>query len=200
MRDEPETRLSEAEAVALTGLREPVTPPQDLEPRIIATLEARNLLRNRGTRLPFPFRPLLAAAAAVLIFLSGRAVGQREIAAEGPAGASQFMLLLFEDDRYTAPRPGREMERVAEYGEWARGLAERGVAVSGDELLPEGVTVDGAGTASSVRPGVPETPVGRFAGYFIVDGEDMDEAIGIARETPHLRYGGRVAVVPLAGH
>ena len=200
MRDDSEARLSEAEAAALAALRMPATPPEQLEQRIVDALPLRAAAHPQRTKLGSVGRPLLATAAAVIIFLAGRATADRGLAPEPGAEAAQFMILLFEDAAYAQPEPGEEGARAAEYGNWAGDLTARGIRIEGDELLPGGVTLTRAGAGASLESGVPGTPAGRFAGYFIVGSSDMDQAIGIARETPHLRYGGRIAVIPLAGH
>jgi hypothetical protein len=201
MHDEPETtQWSEAEAATLAALREPATPAPGLEERVLDGLEARRLVQRKRSFLSPRFRPFLAAAAAVFLFLAGRSVGQRQITAADPVTGPRFMILVFEDGSYEAAPPGREAERVAEYSTWAGQLAERGVPVEGDELLNEGVTVEGAGAYAVLQDGVPTTSAGRLAGFFIVGEDDLDSAVGLARATPHLRHGGRVAVVPLAGH
>jgi hypothetical protein len=200
MRDDSEARLSEAEAAALAALRVPATPPEPLEQRVVDALALRAAAHPRRTKLGSIGRPLLATAAAVIIFLAGRATRERGLAPELRAEEAQFMILLFEDVAYAQPEPGEEGARAAEYGAWAGDLTARGIRIEGDELLPGGVTLTGAGAGASLEPGVPGTPAGRFAGYLIMVGSDMAQAIGIARETPHLRYGGRVAVIPLAGH
>jgi hypothetical protein len=198
MRDDSE--LPKAEAAALAALRVPATPPEQLEQRVVDALPLRVAAHPRRTRLGSIGRPLLATAAAVILFLAGRATSERGLAPEPGGEEAQFMILLFEDVAYAQPAPGEEGARAAEYGNWAGDLITRGIRIEGDELLPGGVTLTRAGTGASIEPGVPGTPAGRFAGYFIVGGSDMEQAIGIARETPHLRYGGRVAVIPLAGH
>jgi len=200
MSDDSDARLSEAEAAALAALRLPVTPPEQFEQRVVDALPFRAPMQSRRTNLGSIVRPLLATAAAVIIFLAGRSIGERRAAPELRSEDAQFMILLFEDAAYVQPEPGQEGARATEYGDWASDLAARGIRIEGDELLPGGVTLTGASGAGSIEPSVPGTPAGRFAGYFIMDGSDMEQAIAIARETPHLRYGGRVAVIPLAGH
>lgn len=195
MRDDVEAKLTDAEAAALSALHTDMNPPPDLEARVLAALA---LQPGRPEPVRSWVRPLLAAAAAVLVFSAGHAVGRRGGAE--PNAEPQFMLLLYEDASYDAPASGRESERVAEYGAWAATVSESGLTIDGDELLEGGVTLTGSGGYASVEQGIPLTTVGRLTGYFIVNGTDLDEAVGIARETPHLRHGGRVAVVPLAGH
>lgn len=192
MRDDVEAKLTDAEAAALSALRTDLNPPSDLEARVFAALPPA------PARPTSWIRPLLAAAAAVLVFFAGHEVGRRGGAA--PADGPQFMLLLYEDESYDAPAPGRESERASEYGAWAAMVSESGLAIDGDELLEGGVTLSGSGGLAALEQGVPVTTAGRLAGYFIVSGTDLDEAVGVARDTPHLRHGGRVAVVPLAGH
>jgi hypothetical protein len=136
---------------------------------------------------------MLAAAVALFAagMLTGRAVGD----ARAPEpGAPRFALLL-----YGGP-PGaddaEEAARVDEYRRWARGLAARGHHVSGEKLGDEAIELAGGGTAPLTSP--PAGEAGSLAGFFLVSATSAAEAELIARSCPHLRYGGRVVVRPVA--
>jgi hypothetical protein len=77
--------------------------------------------------------------------------------------------------------------RAAEYGEWARSLSARGIAVSGDELTSHAELVTNARAAA-----FPDlTSVG---GYFIVEAADDGAAAALAHTCPHIKYGGSIVV------
>jgi hypothetical protein len=201
MEHDPDAGWSAEEAAALARLRTPGEPPRELGQRVLDTLHARGQIRLDPSPARRLVRPALATAAAIVLFLAGMNTGART--AEQPAAAAahpRYMLILFEDESYSHPEPGREGERAAEYGRWAASLSARGMAIQGDELLPGGQTLTAADGRIIMEPGVPVTGAGRIAGYFIVDSDNADQALDLARDTPHLRHGGRVAVVPLAGH
>ena len=80
---------------------------------------------------------------------------------------------------------------LAEYGEWAKEAAERGILQGGERLRP---TADA--TTVRVRGGETLTTDGPFAetkeqlgGYFVVDCKDLDEAIMAASRIPGARTG-----------
>jgi hypothetical protein len=82
MTDDPE--LTPEELAAFVSLPRDAIPPAALEERTVGALRARNLVRPS---VRYPLRLALAAAAAVLLFLGGFAVGHRT--AGQTAGTSQ---------------------------------------------------------------------------------------------------------------
>jgi hypothetical protein len=107
------------------------------------------------------------------------------------------MLLLYEDQAFQGPAPGPEHEYVEEYRRWAEAGHAAGRVVDGAELIP------GAAMLEPHRPGEP-MPVslelagaGRLTGYFVVLAPTIEEAMAIARTSPHLRHQGRIAIAPM---
>jgi hypothetical protein len=99
------------------------------------------------------------------------------------------MLLLYAGG---TPVAGTPDTRRREYADWARGIASRGVAISGEELADEAREV-GVATSDASSPVAPASgPLPR--GYFVVSVPDLDSAQRIAATCPHLRYGGRIVV------
>lgn len=170
---------------SLGRLPREVTPPRALRARVIGDLRTRGLL---GSRRPSGFRLTGAAAAAVVLFLGGAALG-RSMAPVTPAAApdGRFMLLLYEGPAYE--RADREADRVAEYAAWARAQGAR-IAL-GEKLAEEERVLGGSPDPGGAAPEV-------LAGFFIIDADGWDEAMAIARDCPHLRYGGRIAVREIA--
>ena len=127
------------------------------------------------------------AAAAALVFVAGMAAGRQtnrpEPAAPGPE--ARYALLLY--GGYETAAEKASGSRATEYGRWAAGLTV-GRFVSGEELGP--VIGELGGRA-------PE-PV---AGFFLIDAPDEASALAVAKDCPHLKYGGRVIVqkLPRAG-
>jgi len=62
-------------------------------------------------------------------------------------------------------------------------------------LAPEDAT-SGAPTARVAARGV-STRVG-ISGYFVIDAASWEDAVAVARTCPHLRYGGRIILRPVA--
>jgi len=192
--------LTGEEAAALRSLAEGPLPPAGLEDRTTARLAARGLLaRRRGSAW---IKATLATAAAVLIFFAGLKAGSlpgaTQTAPAVPAASaapveSRFALLLYQSPAEVGLAKNEEALRVAEYTGWARGLREQGHDVSGEKLEEK---------RSMIQPQVVSTvqtvslPI---AGFFIISAATLDEALGVARTCPHLKYGGAIEVRPIAG-
>ena len=126
-------------------------------------------------------------AAAVLLLGAGIAAG-RFTAPSGlaPAPTQPRFLLLLSQAPTDSPGDGR----VAEYRAWAIGLREAGRQISGERLAGEAVAVD--------QNSAPQAVNDDTQGYFIVSAASLDEAVALARSSPHVRAGGRVIVRPIA--
>ena len=112
---------------------------------------------------------------------------------------SQYMLLL-----YATEVEGEELaEREAEipvFSELNRSLEEAGLLVAAGRLH----TTTTATTVSAIS-GETELTDGPFAitkealaGYYLVEAENLDQALGVAKRIPLIRYG-RVEVRPVMG-
>ena len=164
-------------------------PPAWLEESIVRELKARGRIRQT----PAARRWIAVAgalAASVILFVAGLAAGgylKRPSAAT--ATDPTFILLLYQDAGYLVPGPEGSEERVAEYRDWARDLGARGRFVGGEKLKDAAETLPPGEGSPPREPGP-----GILAGYFIIAASDPPEAIAIARDCPHLRYGGRIVV------
>ena len=104
----------------------------------------------------------------------------------------RYMLLIYTGEG-AGPEPNSD-EAAAEMQEWfayTEALQEAGVLIGGDPLLPgsSAVTV-------RTRDGVTETTDGPFAetkevlgGYYMVEVDSMEEAVGWGEKIPSVRYG-----------
>jgi hypothetical protein len=164
----------------------PLRAPASLRQRIRGSLLSRGLLSyERRSRARWG----ILAAAAALVFVAGfataRTRAQPQHSAAPPSGTPKYALILyggFEGDTGTA-----HTAREQEYGKWARGLSGDAKFVGGEEL---GRFV-GEYTAQS-ELGAPTT--GRVAGFFLIDASSDAIARRIAKDCPHLKYGGRILV------
>ena len=181
--------------------------PAALRDRTLAAARARGLV---GGHMKMPMMAwVMTAAAAVLMFVVGLGVGgARKESVPAPAGggetasashAPHFALFLFEDARYQTPAADGMEARVQEYSAWAGHLAESGKFVAGDELGSDGRSLwleSGQVSAGAVMS---DAQRGRLTGYFIVAAPTLEDATTLARECPHLKYGGTVEVRPIVG-
>lgn len=186
--------LTGEETAALRSLADGPPPPGELEDRTLARLTARGLLVRR--RRSGWIKAALAAAAGLLIFFAGLKTGARPIAppaAPTALAGSQFVLLLYQSPQEVTLAADVEALRVEEYVGWARRLRAAGRDVSGEKLEeqrsmlqpPAGFAVDAG------------SPL--IDGFFIISAGTLDEALGVARTCPHLKYGGAIEVRPVAG-
>jgi hypothetical protein len=168
--------LTRDERDRLARARVPVEPPSGLEDRTVRALRERGLVRR-----PRPRAIAIGAfaAAAAIVLAAGWAAMSRTAA---PGAGPRFVLLLYAGT--DAPAGTADIRRQ-EYAAWARELASRGVAITGEELGSETLEVGtGASSAADLLP----------RGFFVVSAESLEAAERIAATCPHLRHGGRIAV------
>ncbi len=107
-----------------------------------------------------------------------------------------YMLFLHEDQGQFDGRSHDEMMRIIkEYGAWAAKMREEKRFVGGEKLT------DDAGKVLRNKQGKVVVTDGPYAeskevvgGYFAITAKDYAEACEVAKECPHLKYGGRVEV------
>ena len=112
---------------------------------------------------------------------------------------SQYMLLL-----YATEVEGEELaEREAEipvFLELNRSLEEAGLLVAAGRLHPTttATTVSAISGEAELTDGPFAITKEALAGYYLVEAENLDQALGVAKRIPLIRYG-RVEVRPVMG-
>ena len=188
---EPNGDLTSREREALQRLPREAAPPPELEELTVSALVARGSLRRRASRRLRLREALTAAAAGLLLIVTGWVVGaRRDVAPSDPRPL--FALLLYEGPEYRhAPGEG-ESDRVREYSEWAGERAARGELVAGEKLSEDpDLVVRADGVVDTLVPS-PTAP--RLAGFFVIRASGRPEALALARSCPHVRYGGSVVI------
>jgi len=192
-----EEKLGPREVVALHELTREKTPPDFLEQRIVGALRESQLIRPPW----FVWQRRLVMtggviAAAAVLFTVGAVIGARWNAA--PAvneNQSEFMLLLRNSPRELPTRSSNEaLQRVREYSAWAKKMNQEGVLLDGEKLTDEGQTmnvVDGRSIVSEMEADAKKTAI---AGYFLIHAHNYQQAIGIAEDCPHVKYGGTIEI------
>ena len=104
---------------------------------------------------------------------------------------NQYLLLLHEDPSAQTQSPAEMQSVLAEYSAWAGKMAAEGRLVDGQKLTDDGGRIVTSATAVD-GPYAEAKEV--LAGLFVVNAETYEEAVGLARDCPHLRYGTRVEV------
>jgi hypothetical protein len=161
----------------------------ELEDRVVAALRAEGLLRapRRSSRY------LSLAASLILVFVAGALAGRfapRPVASEDPR--PQFVLLLEEGKEFDASQ-----DHVAEYAAWARALGADGRIVAGEKLKDDAVVLSSQNAAVTIERARVTSNEAAPRGYFVIRARDLDEAIAVAKECPHLKHGGRISLRPI---
>lgn len=171
----------------LADLRRELHAPPTLEGRVVAALKAEGLIRAGAST----WSRLAMIAAALLVFTAGAAAGHL-LSRSSPVvlrpAQARYLLLLAGD--VTPAADGSS--RAAEYGQWARSLAARNIAVSGEELTSHAEIV-ALGPASALPD------LASVGGYFLLEADDDAAAAALARTCPHVKYGGSVIVRRVTG-
>jgi hypothetical protein len=188
--------LTEVERGAFGALPRDAAPPPALEERVVAALKERGLIQSRrSSALRFGV-PIGALAAAVLLFAAGLAVGRRA-GAHAPADPRPEFVLFLQEGKDFDRGFGAADEHVAEYKAWAQALGRQGLIVAGEKLKEEGLFVEKNGSETFIGA---EKVLGSDVaprGYFVIRARDLDQALAIAKDCPHVKHGGRISLRPI---
>jgi hypothetical protein len=191
--DLPQNDLSSDELNSLRTLRLGPNPPAALESRVFRSLRQNGSLRRKKIRS----RILVASAAALLLLVGGWFAGRMFPVARVATSQPRFILLLESSELSADPEiihdSQQEQKRAQEYIQWARSLRVGGRSVSGERLAESGEALDLLG--ASDKQWKPSS--GSLQGFFIISAVNLAQATDLARQCPHLRYGGRIEVRPI---
>lgn len=150
-----------------------------------------------------PWWALIAAAATLATavpttwWLVSRAVPKPAVAQSGIPEASAPSFLLILHGRW--PDAGlvdqaETRRRATEYWAWTTNLAERHVLLAAGDLRWEpGERLDAEAVATQAPASYVDDPT-FLVGMLAVRAASYEDAVALARECPHLRYGGSVSV------
>lgn len=180
-----EEYLNENDQRLFDQLEKELQPPAHIEEQLVNQLKfAGHIVKENKMNIG---RIVIGIAAGILLFLGGTWYGKSTSGHISITPEMGYMLLLHEDEQFT---PGDPMEMFEEYAAWMENTFARGVKITGQELVNEAVLV---------RKGVPNETQGeeaeiRTTGYFILEANSLEEALAVAQENPHVKYGGTVEV------
>ena len=108
----------------------------------------------------------------------------------------KFALLLpHAPDRYTSLPDAEVADIISDYVAWVQDLTEKGVYAGGYKLEDKGGKVLVAG---SDEPTVHDGPFAELAevlgGMMVIEAEDWDAAVAIAKTNPHMRHNQRIEI------
>lgn len=170
----------------LSGLTSELTPPDGLEDRVVAALNADGLLSRRSAPR---WARYIGQAALLLLGLSvGLLIGWQPDVEDN---RDRYLILLYETNQFNTERLSEE-QLSQEYGVWAGKLASQNLFVDGDSLAAD-------------RSLLPANDHSRLAanytasGFFMIRAESAEQAAQIAADCPHLRHGGHVELRRMGG-
>jgi hypothetical protein len=108
----------------------------------------------------------------------------------------KYMLLLHDSvDGFAAMSPEQMQQVIEKYIKWGDGLKAAGVLRDGQKLADE------PGRVMRARNGQVRVTDGPYSetkevlgGYYTVETESYDQAVDLARDCPHLEYGGTIEI------
>ena len=108
---------------------------------------------------------------------------------------AEFILLIREDlSRY--PMPEAELKSlIAAHTKWAKDLSKRGIFKTGYGVDHNGKLLSLVKDKVAVKP-IKDIKTG-IGGFYIIDVEDLDAAIEVAKECPTYKDGDMMEVRPL---
>jgi hypothetical protein len=102
----------------------------------------------------------------------------------------QYILLIYDNEKNQLP-PDERSKLFQEYGAFTQGIMKSGNFKAGDPLQPTSTA-----TTVRVREGKTLTVDGPFAetkeqlgGYYLIEAENLDQAVAIAAKIPSARFG-----------
>lgn len=180
-----EEHLNENDQRLFDQLEKELQPPAHIEDQLVNQLKFEGHIKE--SKMNNIGKIIIGIAASILLFLGGTWYGKSSTNQITITPEMGYMLLLHEDERFT---PGEPMEMFEEYAAWMENTFARGVKITGQELANEAVLIRKG--APNVNQG-DETDV-RTTGYFILEAKSLEEAIAVAQDNPHVKYGGTVEV------
>ena len=185
--------LTPDEKSAYAALPREVAPPAGLEDRVTRAVITADALPD-AARPGSPASPwltgLIRTAAAALIFIAGAAAGRATVPPPPPPPPAPqasayddrppYLLTLYGNAPLARKTPEELFE---EYSAWARQLYDGGHLIASARLEDDRDVFGDWGWVPTERlPG----------GFFYIRASSREEAQAIARESPHVRYGGAV--------
>lgn len=164
----------------MNSLPREVAPPPELEARVVSALRAQRLLRPTTTI------SWVHVAAALAFLAFGILIGRAWPPPPETRATDDLRFLFLLTDADTS---GDDAARAEGYRRWAVEQRDAGRQISGDRLADSGVAVVIQG----------ELPIARaeVQGFFVVSASTLDEAVTVARSSPHVQSGGTIIVRPI---
>lgn len=152
-----------------------VKPDKELQGRLMARLIAEGLVIKRQ----FNLQVALKIAAVIIIGVFGFITGRQTSTSN--ASYNYVMLLRAEPDEIS------DVGKFEEYKRWATMLKDKGIHLAGEKLTQEAMVIDMSGEVTTGK-------IAPITGYFLFEVKTKDEMLAIARQSPHIKYGGQIEI------
>ena len=106
-----------------------------------------------------------------------------------------YMLIFRGTDWYKGLSPEQMQQVFDQWMKWFNRLKDEGTAIAGNPLEPEGRIVAGKNRVISDGPFAESKEA--IGGYLLLEVDDVDEALAIAKSCPGLEFGGTIEVRPV---
>lgn len=108
---------------------------------------------------------------------------------------AKFVLLFQDNVGAAAPTEEEYRAILKDFGDWARKLRAEGRLLGGHKLTDEpGRSMKKKDSAVLVMDGPFAETKEMISGLMVIEAEDYDSAVDLARSCPQLKYGGRIEV------
>lgn len=108
----------------------------------------------------------------------------------------KFLLLLHEDIETMSSLSPKEMEELGNsHMAWANKLAKSGHLISGDGLHENGVLISGKNSIIKDGPYMESKEL--IGGYYLLQADDLNTIVEIAKECPCHLWGGTTEIRPI---
>lgn len=104
-------------------------------------------------------------------------------------------MYLFRGGMEGAPASAAQQEHMQKWVKWMESLAEKGIMVSGEPLVPTGKQVNGRKKVVTDGPFIEAKEL--VGGYLIVNAKDINEAVEFSKDCPIFDVDGKVEVRPI---
>ena len=185
-----ENNLTPEERKRFESLPRQRTAPPYLEEKIMNELQERGLLKTE-VNSNWNWLTRIAAMLALIVLggTGGYFMRMSESGSTAHAPKNPLYVLLI---RESPTSTGGGQELVAEYGQWAAGVYKSGRYITGEKLREQGKILSSSEGAIQVTDAMFNTGQGELGGYFIIEANDYEDAVRIASQCPHLKYGGTI--------
>ena len=153
-------------------------------------LQERGLLKTE-TEGSWNWVTRIAAMLALIVLggTGGYVLRMSESGSTAPAPKNPLYVLLIRESP-TSTGGGKEL--ITEYGQWAAGVYKSGRYITGEKLRDQGKILSSSEGTIQVTDAMFNTGQGELGGYFIIEANDYEDAVRIASQCPHLKYGGTI--------